>query len=136
VNVLDIDGVDVWFAGGPQVLFEVSLRVEAGQHWALLGPNGAGKSTLLALAGAQRFPSRGTVTVLGQVMGRVDVRELRRSIGTVDVRLRMPSDLSVREYVATGVTQTVQLLRPGGRADRSARPARSGRPLDRGVLSG
>jgi molybdate transport system ATP-binding protein len=36
-----------------RVLFaDLSLRIEAGQHWALVGPSGAGKSTLLAtLAG-------------------------------------------------------------------------------------
>jgi iron complex transport system ATP-binding protein len=111
VSVLDISGVDLWFADGPHVLRDVSLTVEPGEHWALLGPNGAGKSTLLALAGAQRFPSCGTVDVLGQRLGRVDLRELRRSIGTVDVRLRLPGELSVAQYVETGATQTVQLLR-------------------------
>jgi iron complex transport system ATP-binding protein len=112
VSVLEIAGADVWFAGGPQVLYDVSLTVEAGEHWALLGPNGAGKSTLLSLAGAQRFPSRGSVSVLGQELGRVDLRELRRSIGVVDVRLRMPAGLSVADYVGTGSTQTVQPLGP------------------------
>jgi iron complex transport system ATP-binding protein len=112
VSVLDIAGVDVWFAGGPHVLHDISMTVRAGEHWALLGPNGAGKSTLLALAGAQRFPSRGTVEILGQRLGRVDLRELRRSIGNVDVRLRLPHELSVREYVETGATQTVQALGP------------------------
>jgi iron complex transport system ATP-binding protein len=110
VAVLDIAGVDVWFAAGPQVLHDVSLRVHAGEHWALLGPNGAGKSTLLALAGAQRFPSRGTVEVLGRRLGQVDLRQLRRSIGVVDVRLRLPGELTVAAYVATGATQTVQPL--------------------------
>jgi iron complex transport system ATP-binding protein len=112
VSILEIVSADVWFAAGPQVLFDVSLTVEAGEHWALLGPNGAGKSTLLSLASAQRFPSRGTVCVLGRQLGRVDLRELRRFIGLVDVRLRMPADLSVAEYVGTGSTQTVQPLGP------------------------
>ncbi|HET9503131.1 MAG TPA: ATP-binding cassette domain-containing protein [Hymenobacter sp.] len=47
-----------------QVLFsDLSLRIEAGQHWALVGPSGAGKSTLLAtlagryvLTGAASYP--------------------------------------------------------------------------------
>ncbi|MDQ1663338.1 MAG: iron complex transport system ATP-binding protein, partial [Blastococcus sp.] len=110
VSVLEIASADVWFAAGPQVLYDVSLTVEAGQHWALLGPNGAGKSTLLSLASAQRFPSRGSVSVLGQQLGRTDVRELRRAIGLVDVRLRLPAEMSVTEYVSTGATQTVQSI--------------------------
>jgi iron complex transport system ATP-binding protein len=110
VSVLAIRAVDVWFPGGPQVLHQIDLEVTAGEHWALLGANGAGKSTLLAVAGAQRFPSRGTVDVLGRRLGKVDVRELRRAIGTVDIRHRLPSELSVEGYVATGATQTVQQL--------------------------
>lgn len=112
VNVLEIANADVWFANGPHVLHDISLTVGEGEHWALLGPNGAGKSTLLALASAQRFPSRGTILVLGKQMGRVDLRELRQAIGVVDVRLRMPADLSVEAYVETGDTQTVQRIRP------------------------
>jgi iron complex transport system ATP-binding protein len=118
VSVLDLSGVDLWFANGPQVLYDISLTVAAGEHWALLGPNGAGKSTILSLASAQRFPSRGTVEILGHTIGRVDLRELRRSIGTVDVRLRMPAELSVARYVETGVTQTVQSLGPVDNAVR------------------
>jgi iron complex transport system ATP-binding protein len=110
VQVLSLDSVDVWFAAGPHVLHDVTFSISAGEHWALLGPNGAGKSTLLSLASAQRFPSSGTVTVLGQTLGRVDLRELRRSIGVVDVRLRLPNELSIEEYVETGATQTVQWL--------------------------
>jgi iron complex transport system ATP-binding protein len=117
VSVLDFRGVDVWFADGPRVLHDLTLEIGAGEHWALLGPNGAGKSTLLALAGAQRFPSRGTVEVLGHRLGRVDLRELRRQIGGVDVRLRLPAELSVAGYVETGLTQTVQRIRPAGPAD-------------------
>ncbi|HVT66084.1 MAG TPA: ATP-binding cassette domain-containing protein [Mycobacteriales bacterium] len=111
MSVLEITDVDVWFVNGPHVLHDISMTIDEGEHWALLGPNGAGKSTLLALASAQRFPSRGTVHVLGKQMGRVDLRDLRQAIGVVDVRLRMPSELSVEEYVETGATQTVQWIR-------------------------
>jgi iron complex transport system ATP-binding protein len=118
VTVLQIDGGSVWFADGPHVLHDISLAIGEGEHWALLGPNGAGKSTLLALASAQRFPSSGTVEILGRRMGRVDLRELRQHIGSVDVRLRMPGDLTVEGYVETGATQTVQWIRPPGDAAR------------------
>src|SRR5947209_7645475 len=110
VSVVSLNSVDVWFADGPHVLHALDLTISTGEHWALLGPNGAGKSTLLALAGAQRHPSRGEVDVLGYRIGRVDLRTLRERIGTVDVRLRMPAELTVADYVLTGATQTVQPL--------------------------
>jgi iron complex transport system ATP-binding protein len=110
LGVVVLRGVDVWFPDGPHALRDIDLHIGAGEHWALLGANGAGKSTLLALAGAQRHPSAGEASVLGHVLGRVDLRELRASIGSVDVRLRTPPELSITDYVLTGATQTVQPL--------------------------
>ena len=66
--------------------------MQAGERWALLGPNGSGKTTLLSVAGAWRHPSAGRATVLGETLGRTDVRLLRARIGhvghTVTERLR------------------------------------------------
>jgi len=47
----------------------------------IVGPNGSGKTTLLRLLSAWLRPWRGTATVLGEVLGRTDVRDLRRRIG-------------------------------------------------------
>jgi iron complex transport system ATP-binding protein len=107
---LELDRVRVWTPGGGDLLREVSWRVRAGEHWALLGPNGAGKSTLLSLAGARRHPSSGSVRVLGQRLGSVDMRELRRLIGVVDPALRMPDELTAEAVVLSGATGSVQPL--------------------------
>ncbi len=90
--------------GGRRVLGPLTLHIGAGEHWALLGPNGAGKTTLLSLLGAQRHPTRGTATVLGGQLGRVDLRELRRHIGVVGhlVADRLPAHVSALEVVLTG----------------------------------
>ena len=68
---------------GSRMVGPVDLLVEQGQRWALLGPNGSGKTSLLLMAGARRQPIRGAVTVLGERLGEVDVRVLRRRIGHV-----------------------------------------------------
>ena len=47
----------------------------------MLGPNGSGKTTLLSVASMNLWPTRGTVTVLGERYGRTDARELRRRVG-------------------------------------------------------
>ncbi|WP_144765078.1 ABC transporter ATP-binding protein [Curtobacterium sp. 9128] len=95
---------------GRDLLHDVDLTVRSGEHWALLGPNGAGKSTLLAVLGATGHPSAGTVEVLGERLGRVDVRALRERIGHVDPRHRMLSPLTVAETVLTGLTGTTDLM--------------------------
>ncbi|MFE5285703.1 ATP-binding cassette domain-containing protein, partial [Nocardia sp. NPDC056611] len=112
--VLNVNDVTVVRSGNP-ILQGVSLTVRAGEHWALLGPNGAGKTTLLRMLGAFEHPTGGTVEVLGRRLGRVDMRALRAEIGHVDPRHVPSGDLTVREVVLTGATNTVALIpRRGG----------------------
>ncbi|SEH80571.1 iron complex transport system ATP-binding protein [Mycolicibacterium rutilum] len=94
---------------GKQIIDGISLSVHAGEHWTLLGPNGAGKSTLLGFCAAVQFPSSGTVRILGEQMGRVDLARLRHSIGHVNPRHRLQYSLTVREVVLTGITATIDI---------------------------
>jgi iron complex transport system ATP-binding protein len=96
--------------GGSTLLHDIDVTVHTGEHWALLGANGAGKSTLLSLYGAVEHPTRGEVHVLGQQLGRVDIRELRRHIGHVNPRHPLRSPLTVEEVVLTGVTGSIELV--------------------------
>ena len=89
---------------GKQIIDGISLTVQEGEHWALLGPNGAGKSTLLGFCAAVTFPTSGSVRILGEQMGRVDLSRLRHSIGHVNPRHRLQYPLTVREVVLTGIT--------------------------------
>jgi len=93
---------------GKEILHGISLTVREGEHWALLGPNGAGKSTLLGFCGAQTHPTTGTVHVLGQQLGRVELQALRRSIGHVNPRHPLRSALTALEVVLTGATGTIE----------------------------
>ncbi|WP_433672785.1 ABC transporter ATP-binding protein [Nocardia sp. CA-136227] len=107
--VLNVNDVTVVRSGNP-ILQGVSLTVRAGEHWALLGPNGAGKTTLLRMLGALEHPTKGAVEVLGQRLGRVDMRALRAGIGHVDPRHAPSGALTVREVVLTGATNTAALI--------------------------
>jgi iron complex transport system ATP-binding protein len=89
--------------GGKHLIRDVTWRVELDERWVVLGPNGAGKTTLLSLAAARLFPTTGTVHVLGEKLGRVDVHELRTRIGlsTIGLHDRIPPDESVHNVVVT-----------------------------------
>jgi len=73
--------------GMTRMLGGVDWRIDPGQHWVVLGPNGSGKSTLLRIAGLHLHPTEGTVRVLGETLGRTDVRRLRRRIGYASASL-------------------------------------------------
>lgn len=108
-EVLRLDGVD-FVRDARRILTGIDFTVRAGEHWALIGPNGAGKSTILSLCGAEKHPTRGTVHVLGERLGRVEIRRLREHIGHVNPRHPLRSALSVREVVLTGITGTTELM--------------------------
>ena len=101
-DVLAMAGVSV-VRGDTVILDDVSWEVEEGQRWVVLGPNGAGKTTLLQLAAARIHPTTGVVGILGEVLGTVDVFELRPRIGLASAALaeRIPAHERVRDVVVT-----------------------------------
>lgn len=78
--MIDLDGVSLWFDEGP-VLRDISWHVGARQHWVIIGPNGAGKTSLLKIASLHQHPSQGQVKILGQELGKCDLRTLRTRLG-------------------------------------------------------
>ena len=65
---------------GTRVLDGIDWEVRDGERWVVLGANGAGKTSLLRVASLYQHPSHGSVEVLGQTLGRTDVRSLRERI--------------------------------------------------------
>jgi ATP-binding cassette subfamily F protein uup len=59
--LISLQNVSVSF-GGPLLLEDVNLQIEAGEWVGLLGRNGMGKSTLLKLVNGDILPQSGTVT--------------------------------------------------------------------------
>ena len=67
--------------GEKNILGPVSWSVNSQERWVILGPNGAGKTTLLQLCATLIHPTSGSIKILGEKLGRVDVFELRTRIG-------------------------------------------------------
>jgi iron complex transport system ATP-binding protein len=89
---------------GAALLDDITWQVGAGERWVLLGPNGSGKTTLLSVVGASLWPTRGTVEILGERLGRVDMRQLRTRIAVVSasVSRRLRPELPALDVVLTG----------------------------------
>ena len=101
-EVLALRGATV-VRDGATLLDRIDWTVREGERWVLLGPNGAGKTTLLQLAAATVHPTRGSVEVLGERLGEVDVFELRPRIGLASAALaeKLPARERVRDVVVT-----------------------------------
>ena len=68
MSVITAEHVSKWY-GQVIGLNDVTISVPPGIT-GLLGPNGAGKSTFMKLITGQLFPSKGTITVLGEPIWR------------------------------------------------------------------
>lgn len=109
LQVIRFESVDFdWWPH--RILSGINFRVHTGERWAIIGPNGAGKSTILSLCGATNQPTRGIVEILGFRLGRVDIRELRKSIGHVNPQHPVPAALTIRDVVLTGATGSINLV--------------------------
>src|SRR3954469_14632708 len=89
--------------GSSTLLDCVSWRVDEGDRWVVLGPNGAGKTTLMQVASAQIHPTAGVAGILDEVLGAVDVFDLRPRIGLTSAALaeRIPRQERVHDVVVS-----------------------------------
>ena len=110
------------------LLRNVDWTAHEDERWIVIGPNGAGKTTLLQVASTLLYPTEGTVEVLGERLGDVDVFDLRPRIGLTSAALaeKVPSGEKVidlvltasyailgrwkEEYDSSDVTRAVELL--------------------------
>ncbi|MBC3186214.1 ABC transporter ATP-binding protein [Corynebacterium sp. zg-331] len=100
--LIDFRDVSV-IRGGTTILGPVTWRVAPGERWVIVGPNGAGKTTLVTIASAGGYPSRGRVEILGERLGRTDLRDLRAAIGISSSALahRIPTEERVGDLVVS-----------------------------------
>ncbi|HEX3673668.1 MAG TPA: cell division ATP-binding protein FtsE [Rhizomicrobium sp.] len=116
--MLRFENVGMRYGPGPEVLRDVTFRLEAGSFTFLTGPSGAGKTTLLKLMYLAEPPSRGLINLFGEdlaTLKRKGFPALRRRIGVVFQDFRLLAHLSAFDNVA------LPLRLAGGRPDEYER---------------
>jgi iron complex transport system ATP-binding protein len=90
--------------GERRVLDSIDWTANEGERWVVLGRNGCGKTSLARIVALQLHPSSGVVDVLGERLGRTDVRALRRRVGFASAALAdaFRRELTPLEIVMTG----------------------------------
>ena len=67
----------------PYVIKNLSLKIKSGQYVAIVGKTGCGKSTLMRLLLGFEKPGKGAIYYDGKNIDTLDLKSLRRHIGTV-----------------------------------------------------
>ncbi len=96
---------------GPEVLRDVSFRIDPRSFQFLTGPSGAGKTSLLRLLFLSLRPTRGLVTVFGHDIANLSndsLSTLRRRIGIVFQDFRLLDHMTTYENVALPLRVTGQ----------------------------
>ncbi|WP_203566810.1 ABC transporter ATP-binding protein [Aestuariimicrobium ganziense] len=89
--------------GNATLLRSIDWIVDESDRWVIIGPNGAGKTTLLQILAGHMHPTTGMAGLLGEVLGAVDVFELRPRIGVTSAAIaeRIPRAESVSNVVVS-----------------------------------
>ena len=102
VGALELKNVSFTYEGSDKrVLDNVSITVRPGERIALVGHNGAGKSTLVKLILRLYDPTEGEITLNGESVKNLKLKEYRDMYATVFQDCK-PVALSVKENVIMG----------------------------------
>jgi cell division transport system ATP-binding protein len=97
------ENVGLRYGLGPEVLRDLTFRIEPHSFQFLTGPSGAGKTSLLRLLFLSMRPSRGLITLFGHDIATLSqdaLSTLRRRIGIVFQDFRLLDHMSTYENVS------------------------------------
>jgi iron complex transport system ATP-binding protein len=119
IPLLQFDAVRFSY-GKRTLLRDASFELHPRSATALIGPNGAGKTTLLQIAAGVLRSHGGAVSLDGQPMERLPLRQIARTIALVPQHLELPFAFTVEQVVAQGRAPYLGLLRGATHTDRAA----------------
>lgn len=101
--MISLNHVGLRYDGGPEVLSDISLKLEAGSFHYLTGSSGSGKTSLMRLLHIGLLPSRGDIRIFDQDImrsTRTERANLRRNIGVIFQNFQLLPHLSLYDNIA------------------------------------
>jgi cell division transport system ATP-binding protein len=102
-TILQLQQVGMRYGAGDEVLRDIDLTLGTGSFHFLVGPSDAGKTSLLRLLSLSQPPSRGTITLFGRDVSKLDregLAAVRRRVGVVFQDFRLLDHLTAFDNVA------------------------------------
>ncbi|MCQ2070773.1 MAG: ABC transporter ATP-binding protein [archaeon] len=94
---------DVTFAyTGRPILKDICLDITGPKFISIIGPNGVGKTTLLRCINNTLKPKKGTITIDGQDISGIEIKDMAKIAGFVAASSRETFPLSVADLVLMG----------------------------------
>lgn len=135
-GVIRFENVGLRYGRGPEILRDLTFRIDAKSFQFLTGPSGAGKTSLLRMLFLSLRPTRGLVTMFDQdaaTLSKDGRATLRRRIGLVFQDFRLLDHMTTYENVALPLrvigkdeaeyrSEVVELLQWVGLGDRMGAP--------------
>lgn len=115
--VIHIKHLNHYFGAGElrkQVLFDINLKITAGEIVIMTGPSGSGKTTVLTLVGGLRSAHSGSLKVLGQELCKATPQQLvlaRRYNGYIFQAHNLHRSLTALQNVCMGLEVHQELSR-------------------------
>ncbi len=101
--MIRFENVGLRYGMGPEILQDLTFRIEPQSFQFLTGPSGAGKTSLIRLLFMSLWPTRGLIRVFNRDLSVIEKQELpklRRKIGVVFQDFRLLDHLTTYENVA------------------------------------
>ncbi|MTH96456.1 cell division ATP-binding protein FtsE [Roseibium sp. RKSG952] len=101
--MIRFENVGLRYGMGPEILKDLTFRIEPQSFQFLTGPSGAGKTSLIRMLFMSLRPTRGLVQVFNRdisLIQKQELPELRRKIGVVFQDFRLLDHLTTYENIA------------------------------------
>lgn len=98
--MIQFKNIEKTYDDGTTAVHNLNLKIQEGELLTLIGPSGCGKTSTMRMINRLIEPTSGTITIRGEDISRLDVVELRRSIGYVIQQIGLFPHMTIEQNIS------------------------------------